>query len=1117
MRRRGSLLLLLLPAVADEWRTELGLDATPHAQRQAATWLADLDGAINFDMETLALDHALRRSQTSQSGWVATHAKWLARSECAFQREGATAPGSTVQTTMREGATPADAVHTTDELKLTRHRDNGDYDGDGALDDLDVSIHPVCVGDVDISSGGPCPDALCTTGRTPWSRDLPSPYYRKAPVPPVLGSMGVACRGTNGPRDKVENPVTGEWYHVDGTVLLQGQVRGTDGAPAKDALVELWHADPYGRHVTGPTPLAAAHAERGTLPAIDRYSLEGGGCRVLVKTDEEGRFSVYTTTPGAYGPPQHLELYVSHADGFAPLYTKVYFGDDPHLRTLASDKVAALLRDRRVVVPAFRPKPTAAPTTEGPTAAPTYDTVSPTFDTAAPTAASDTRAPTTSKPSLMPTTVVPSAAPSLFTGVARDAFDSQNATLALDIVLRAAPASGKDFDGVWSDDVGLVRVVSNGVRLMASESPSPRKWGALGALHATAYTLTEATFRADGTTGELFKGPTPAADVIRWSSGGVWRRHDDTHVRRYRYLRLLINETFRQRAGRIVEVDDIEIFGGVASHEDRVPPVALRGREVPRPFRCWATTNSEDCFKAFDKAENTPWRSADVGGWAGALAQTQVLTLDVGGGSQLAPTKLRIKCGAKARHASRRVGSFDCPRHMVLEGAVDGEDPMTGRYEVITSYRVANEPGVPPAAYAGSGLVVDVASSLHWQGRPAGASCGSCARPGGCSRAGPDRTCASAYCSAAGTCADRKPACGLGREMVARSPDDFGCQSCQAGKFSATIDGGCGGICKAGFFCAPGARSARDAPCPRTGSMFCPPGADRPRPVAAGFYALFAGVLPVNEVACPRGSYCVAGTRRPCPAGTYGNVTALSTAGCSAACGGAGEYCPEGSQTPMKCPPGSFCTGGAAPASPCPPGTIGRTARLGDTRCSGPCPRGSYCPAGSILPTPCPPGTYGASPGRLKDATCTALCPEGYYCPANSTSGIECGALSATPDGLFCPAGVGFPQTTRPGYYATGGAQGTRSREAPCEPGYRCHLGTRYACSVGTHEPSPGVESTQVDAAQCAPCPPQCRTQKIYCRVTGFIRHRSPRTLLSPCDGRRAALPRRNVRQRYWK
>ena len=70
----------------------------------------------------------------------------------------------------------------------------------------------------------------------------------------------------------------------------------------------------------------------------------------------------------------------------------------------------------------------------------------------------------------------------------------------------------------------------------------------------------------------------------------------------------------------------------------QVPPVGLEGRELPRPFRCWATTNTEDCFKAFDKRENAPWRSADVGGWAGALTQTQVLTLDVGDGHQLAPT-----------------------------------------------------------------------------------------------------------------------------------------------------------------------------------------------------------------------------------------------------------------------------------------------------------------------------------------------------------------------------------------------------------------------------------------------------------------------------------------------
>ena len=491
---------------------------------------------------------------------------------------------------------------------------------------------------------------------------------------------------------------------VYGTLLIRGQVRGPDGVPAKHALVELWHADPYGRAPFGGfTPLAEAHRDRGTLPLLDKYSLDGGGCHIIVKSNTEGRFSITTTAPGAYGPPQHFELYIHGADGFAPLYTKVYFGDDPYLKTLAPDNVESLLRDHRVVTPQFSLKPTASPTT------------TPTFDTAAPTS-----------------TDAPTSTPTIDTGVARNAFDSQNATLDVDVVLQTAPASSKDFAGTWSDGLGLIRVASNGRRLLASEYPSPRKWGAVGATHATAYTLSDATFRVSGlVTGELFKGAT---DTIRWSSGDTWRRYDDASVRRYRYLRISINETFRQRAGRIVEVDDIEIYGGIADHEDKVPPVPLEGRELSRPFRCWATTNTEDCFKAFDKRENAPWRSADVGGWAGALAQTQVLTLDVGDGHQLAPTKLRIKCGVSARRASRSVGSFDCPRFLVLEGAVDGEDPLTGRYEFIVAHRVPNEPGATPAAYGGSGLLIEVASATAWRGRPAGASCGSCASRSGCVR-----------------------------------------------------------------------------------------------------------------------------------------------------------------------------------------------------------------------------------------------------------------------------------------------------------------------------------------------------------------------------------------------
>ena len=318
---RGSLLVLLVLAQDEQWRTDLGLHKTGQEQRRAAHWLADLDQAINFDLDTLATDHALRRSQISEEGWVATHATWLARSECAYQRKGAPSridardrKGAHVQTTMRDGAMPIAAVHTTDELKLTRHRDHGDYDGDGVVDDLDVSIHPVCIGDVDISSGGPCADAFCSSRDAPWSSDLPSPYYRKMAVPPVLASHGVACRATNR-RHKEENPVTGYEYEIDGTFLVRGQVRGPDGAPAKHALVELWHADPYGRAPFGGfTPLAEAHHERGTLPLLDRYSLDGGGCHIIVKTNTEGHFSITTTAPGAYGPPQHFELYIHGAD-----------------------------------------------------------------------------------------------------------------------------------------------------------------------------------------------------------------------------------------------------------------------------------------------------------------------------------------------------------------------------------------------------------------------------------------------------------------------------------------------------------------------------------------------------------------------------------------------------------------------------------------------------------------------------------------------------------------------------------------------------------------------------------------------------------------------------------
>ena len=203
------------------------------------------------------------------------------------------------------------------------------------------------------------------------------------------------------------NPVTGFAYAVDGSLTLRGSVRRADGSPASGALVEVWHADPFGiAPFGGWTPLARAHAAAGTLPAEDHYSeaRDSSGCHAIVKTDAAGAFEVATVDPGAYGPPQHVELRITGRH-VAPLYTKVYLADDPHLEYLARRNFASLRTDRRVVLPE-------AGRTLGPDARFEAD------------------------------------------GGTYVLGDLQNRTLRLNVTLDAAPADVVDFDGTWTDGVG---------------------------------------------------------------------------------------------------------------------------------------------------------------------------------------------------------------------------------------------------------------------------------------------------------------------------------------------------------------------------------------------------------------------------------------------------------------------------------------------------------------------------------------------------------------------------------------------------------------------------------------------------------------------------------------
>ncbi|CAN0411096.1 unnamed protein product, partial [Laminaria digitata] len=228
---------------------------------------------------------------------------------------------------------------------------------------------------------------------------------------------------------------------------------------------------------------------------------------------------------------------------------------------------------------------------------------------------------------------------------------------------------------------------------------------------------------------------------------------------------------------------------------------------------------------------------------------------------------------------------------------------------------------------------------------------------------------------------------------------------------------------------------------------------------------------------CEPGYYCVKGARLPCPAGTFGSSSGLTSPHCSGPCPagyycGAGLasallaqicgaprwYCPEGSsarsdvgvgnytlgEPPDRrvmqdtCPAGAYCREGML--HPCPAGTYGSLPGLSSSACSGLCPAGRYCPSGTIsedsnattttvaIGFPCPAGRYGIS--GMGDASCSGPCEAGYYCPESSSSGREreCGSGI-----VFCGEGSGSPTNVTAGWYATGGGgELTRSGQAEC-------------------------------------------------------------------------------------
>ena len=215
------------------------------------------------------------------------------------------------------------------------------------------------------------------------------------------------------------------------------------------------------------------------------------------------------------------------------------------------------------------------------------------------------------------------------------------------------------------------------------------------------------------------------------------------------------------------------------------------------------------------------------------------------------------------------------------------------------------------------------------------------------------------------------------------------------------------------------------------------------RPVFTGNYSLPEHAEPgvrYGEAVCPLGHYCESGLRKACPAGQYGNVTALTTRSCSGPClaghyctlaslsatqnpcGWVGVYCPLGSQQPVPAAPGELTVGGT------------EATRSGVSRC----PSSQYCVNGTAFN--CSAGRFGCATG-LGSPDCNGPCAAGFFCPPGSDSNrrYACGNAS-----VYCPEGSGIPVLVSLGNYSLGGPQPDQhTMEAACPAGSYCLGGVK--------------------------------------------------------------------------
>ncbi|XP_053279649.1 SCO-spondin [Pleuronectes platessa] len=245
-------------------------------------------------------------------------------------------------------------------------------------------------------------------------------------------------------------------------------------------------------------------------------------------------------------------------------------------------------------------------------------------------------------------------------------------------------------------------------------------------------------------------------------------------------------------------------------------------------------------------------------------------------------------------------------------------------------------------------------------------------------------------------------------------------------------------ICPAGHSCEKG--SVSQSACP-PGSYQLRQGQGSCQTCPAGFYCHHQGMT--RPLLCEGGFYCPSGSadQRPCPAGTYGNMSGLVEEGQCSPCD-PGMFCREaGRSFPSGlCAAGFVCAGKASEASP------------SDGLTGFPCPAGFYCSVGTSVPKPCPKGTFSEQSGLVDESQCRS-CSPGFYCSETGLAAVSGPCLP----GFYCLEGS---HTAAPMSNISGSV---------CPAGHFCTEGSSVPspCPRGSHQNETGGKSKD----DCKPCP----------------------------------------------